>query len=79
MSGGSFNYAYSHVADFARDLRAKLDEHPEYWDDPAVLAKLREIAALAQRAADLMFEAEWLYSGDTGEDTFLARVKKIES
>ena len=39
--------------------------------------KLAEIAAIVDYAAKLAKEAEWLYSGDTGEETFMARVAKI--
>lgn len=86
MSGGSFNYAYMHTSNFADELGCKLDEFdkvddweqkPNYFE-PAVLAKLREIKTLAERAALLMKEAEWLYSGDTGEESFLRRVAAIE-
>ena len=85
MSGGSFNYEYSRMQDFADDLRCKLAEQGKVVDgwkvgtwEPAVAAKLAEIAALVDHAAKLAREAEWLYSGDTGEDTFMERVSKIE-
>lgn len=86
MSGGSFDYAYSSVSRFADDLRNKLDEqgkpNGEGWTQPEwtpdVSAKLAEIAALAERVSKLMKEAEWLYSGDTGEDTFMRRVTEFE-
>ena len=87
MSGGSFDYAYGRVNQFADELGVKIDEHDrknEYGEtpyafEPATLAKLREIEQLARRTAALMKEAEWLYSGDTGEDSFMDRVSKIES
>ncbi len=44
-----------------------------------MLAKLQAIAKDADRTANLMREAEWLYSGDTSEDDFLERVAEIES
>ena len=44
-----------------------------------VACKLAEIAAFADYIAALMKEAEWLYSGDTGEDTFIERMKQIEA
>jgi hypothetical protein len=40
--------------------------------------KLYEIAQLSEYVGLLMKEAEWLYSGDTGEDTFISRMHKIE-
>jgi hypothetical protein len=86
MSGGSFDYAYRRMQDFANDLRCKLAEQGQVVDgwkigtwEPAVATKLAEIAALVDHAAKLAREAEWLYSGDTGEDTFMERVAKINA
>ena len=85
MSGGSFDYAYRRMMDFADDLRDKLAKQGQVVDgwevgtwEPAVAAKLAEIAARVDHAATLAKAAEWLYSGDTGEETFMARVAKIE-
>ena len=82
MSGGAFDYSYSRVFQFADNLKSVLDSastegYCRYT--PAVTAKLREIVDTARRCAALMKEAEWLYSGDTGENTFLDRVREIES
>jgi hypothetical protein len=87
MSGGSFDYAYGKVFQFADELGVKLDKHDrmnEYGEtpyafEPATLSKLREIEKLARKTAALMKEAEWLYSGDTGDDSFMDRVANIES
>ena len=85
MSGGSFDYAYRRMLDFADDLRCKLAQQGQVIDgwtvgtwEPQVAAKLAEIAVLVDHAAKLAKETEWLYSGDTGEDTFMERVAKIE-
>ncbi len=85
MSGGSFDYAYARMHEFAEELRDKLAEQGQVVDgwkvftwEPAVAAKLAEIAALVDHVAKLAREAEWLYSGDTGEETFMQRVSKIE-
>lgn len=85
MSGGSFDYAYGRTQQFADELKNKLDERKitdewgqrryDFRDD--VIATLEDIHKLAEMAARMMKEAEWLYSGDTGEDTFMARVKEI--
>lgn len=87
MSGGSFDYACYRVDQFADELGLRLDEFDkkDEWGyqpnkfEPATLAKLREIEALARHTAKLMKEAEWLYSGDTGDDSFMERVREIES
>ena len=85
MSGGSFDYAYRRMMDFADDLRNKLAEQGQVVDgwevgtwEPAVAVKLEEISHLVDHAAKLAKEVEWLYSGDTGEETFMWQVTKIE-
>ena len=85
MSGGSFDYAYARMQDFADDLRERLTQQGQVVDgwkvgiwEPEVAAKLAEIAALVDHVAKLAREAEWLYSGDTGEETFMRRVQEIE-
>jgi hypothetical protein len=85
MSGGSFDYAYARMHEFAEELRDMLSQQGQRKDGweigtwkPEVAAKLAEIAAIVDHAAKLAREAEWLYSGDTGEDTFMERVARIE-
>jgi hypothetical protein len=86
MSGGSFDYAYCRVAGFADDLQMRIDERDRVneWGQtpnnfgPPVIDKLIEIVKDAKRTAALMREAEWLYSGDTSEESFLRRVAGIE-
>lgn len=85
MSGGSFDYAYSSVGDFADELSDKLSRNDveedgwKYGFELATIAKLREIEAIARKTAALMKEAEWLYSGDTGDESFMERVRHIEA
>lgn len=88
MSGGSFDYAYQRAVWFADDLRNRLQEQGKdpsgdgdfnpTWET-ATAFKLAEIAAFADYLGALMKEAEWLYSGDTGEDTFARRIAEIEA
>jgi hypothetical protein len=87
MSGGAFDYAYCKVVVFADDLAQRLDTHDENDDSgntpnefsQHVLKKLKEIEIECRKAAALMREAEWLYSGDTGESAFMRRVEAIEA
>jgi len=80
MSGGSFDYAYQKVEQFAFDLAYKLDNPNEYDNSPPeVIAVLRKIERDVIKTAALMKEVEWLYSSDTGDDTFMERIKEIES
>ena len=86
MSGGHFNYAYCQTSQFADELRNDLDEQGkdlgDGWPRPTygaeVSGMLTTIAAIAEYTSLLMKEAEWLCSGDTGEDTFVERVSEIE-
>lgn len=86
MSGGSFDYAYSRTNTFADELASNIENADEvnewgekpYQFEPATLSKLREIEKLARYTAQLMKEAEWLYSGDTSDDSFMQRVAEIE-
>jgi hypothetical protein len=77
MSGGNFNYAYETVGTFTYDLQYRLEAEPELYSQP-VMDKLKEIERIANKTAKLMKEVEWLYSGDTGEMSFMNRVKEIE-
>lgn len=79
MSGGSFDYAWLRVTKFANDLDERLEDPRE--DDefqPETITKLREIEKTVRLAGKLMKEVEYLYSGDTGNETFLERVAEIE-
>jgi hypothetical protein len=86
MSGGSFDYAYLRVVQFADDLDRRLLDYDKvdafgYTPNlfkPVVLDKLREIERILRKTAALMREVEWLYSGDISEETFFAEVRRIK-
>jgi hypothetical protein len=79
MSGGHYNYAYIKTDQFAESLSDDLANPIERSGLPEdVIAKLRTISALASYTAKLMKEAEWLFSNDTGPETFMRRVAEIE-
>lgn len=78
MSGGHFNYAYSHIGGFAFDLEQEIyanDDDRRY--DPIVVARLKRIQAILELAADLGHAVEWLYSDDYGEEYFMKRTSEI--
>ena len=87
MSGGSFDYAYMRVQQFADELElmlARQDKVNDWGEKPYFIkevtrAKLLEIEETVRVAALLMKEVEWLYSGDTSEDTFMKQVDEIQS
>lgn len=88
MSGGSFDYAYERFSRFADELHNKLDHQGEdlrgdgwletSWPED-VSKRLNGIAKLAAYVSLLAKEVEWLYSGDTSEDTFRVRVAEIDA
>ena len=77
MSGGSFNYAWIGVYSFVEYLEEVLAEPSEDLK-PETVSKLREIENKVRQAGQLMREVEYLYSGDTGNETFMERVAEIE-
>jgi len=84
MSGGAFQYAFTRVQQFADDVRERIAEHPKSFSD-AEVERLRLLAEHCGVVADWMKAAEWLASGDTGEDVFLrdtqglARIAELEA
>ena len=77
MSGGCFDYAFAQVDHFVISLRHKVEDS-DYNSLPAVAAKMEQIACAAEHIAALMREAEWFYSGDTDDESFLKRVRGID-
>jgi len=86
MSGVSFDYAYYRISDFGESLSVRLraadvsDWNTEFvnslspWTQQ-ILAKIAEDAIeLAAKAK----AAEWLFSGDYGEQTFLEVIKTTQ-
>ena len=83
MSGGSFDYAFAHVETFADTLEEKLNDVKDtaLWNPgfkPETYAEMRRIITEARQFAKVMHAAEWLWSGDDGEDTFLRKLMDIE-
>lgn len=81
MSGGSFNYAYSRLNDFADEAEMKIatNNAPNRWGEcygmpQPVLTEMSKMVKEARALAIRMHAAEWLYSGDISEETFLKRV-----
>lgn len=76
MSGGSFDYVYYRVSEFADQLDEKLSEKDDSMTDEV----RKEMVAISNKAHLLwkeMKEVEWYYSGDTGNESFLERLKSI--
>jgi len=69
MSGGAFDYAYSRTAQFADDLELRLGDAAHHGPD--VVARLTQLVIDARALSEQMRAAEWLFSGDIGQDTFM--------
>lgn len=85
MSGGAFDYKYSQVEMFCEELgqRIKNNKVKDEWGycanlKPATIKELKRILKWCKIASQLMYEAEWLYSGDTGDESFMQRIRKIK-
>lgn len=76
MSGGSFDYAYIRVSNFVDELVSRIQEDKQELN-PETIDRLKQVASMADLTAKLMKEAEWLYSGDTGEETFCKAVEEL--
>jgi len=74
MSGGAFDYAYSRTAQFADDLELRLGDAAQYGPD--VVAKLTQLVIDARAMSEQMRAAEWLFSCDIGEETFMKRMNR---
>lgn len=74
MSGGHFQQAWVGVSTFAGDL-----EHETLASDYSDKTKheLMLIQQKCRQMADEMRAVEWLFSGDSGEDTFDQELKQI--
>lgn len=73
MSGGHYNYKQFHITDIVEQIKHDVENNGEIdshtFNNPT-LRKLLFIADLLTLSADLAKDADWLYSGDDGEDTF---------
>ena len=70
MSGGHFEYKYSEIAYLGSRLEEDLVDNSEGFDTE-VIERLRKLVKLLKVASELSRHAEWLYSGDYGEATFI--------
>jgi len=87
MSGGHFgDYCYFQVSQFARDLEEEIANNstPDEYGyvknySQEVIEYLEEQVHYMNKLVDVMYHIDRLYSGDHGEDSFMERVKEVES
>lgn len=85
MSGGHFDHVHSRVREFAEDLEREIannavpnDAGDVYNFSPPVMVALASIRAQAEKIAILMKAADYLYSGEILEESFLEIVLEAE-
>lgn len=87
MSGGRFDYKQYHISEIADELENIIlnndSEEKNRWGDPIglhfpteVITKLKEGVRSLRIAAVYAQRADWLLSGDDGEDSFLRRLEE---
>ena len=95
MSGGHFNdcgYEYYKVAQFADELEEEIQNngkgryedrtYEQEWypnHKPEVIEYLKKQIPIFNKMAEIMRHIDFLYSGDHGDDTFIQRVKEVET
>jgi len=87
MSGGHFgDYCYFQVSQFDRDLDEEIANNstPDEYGyvknySQEVIEYLEEQVHYMNKLVDVMYHIDRLYSGDHGEDSFMERVKEVES
>ena len=69
MSGGAFDYAYWGIREFSENLERRIAEQPNEFS-PLLMARLNLLRMKAAEVSELARQAELLYSGDIGEESF---------
>ena len=77
MSGGSFEYGHFRISGFAEELAMKIHENntkDEYgWSNDfckETIERLKHAHHIIEKTGELAKEIEWLYSGDTSDESF---------
>lgn len=80
MSGGALEYGYYHVEEFVKSLEYKIKNNKQdgYNYNGETIRELKRILKWCKIASKLMEHAEWLYSGDDGEEIFMENIRKIK-
>jgi len=88
MSGGYFDYNSARISQFAEDLQHEIDlnndptlnqyqEMRGFDFNEETLSRIKKIHRIIKLAGKLTREAEWLYSGDHGEESFNKLIDRI--
>ena len=89
MSGGRWDYLQYRIREISDGIEDEIvhnnDEPTEWWSStpwpgynysPEIIEEFKKGRALLRLAEMYAQRADWLLSGDDGEDSFLKRIKK---
>lgn len=79
MSGGSFDYALTHMNDFASELERRLEDIDNQVCTPVpddIKQVLYFLAAQAKELSHRMHDVKWYFSGYIGDDALRKRIEK---
>lgn len=89
MSGGHFNgsgYVYYQVNQFADELENEIENNHEIDEfnyarnfNDEVIFELKKYIPELKKVSEIMRAIDYLYSGDDSEDSFLRKIKNINS
>lgn len=76
MSGGHFDYIQYGISDAASQLRRELADQESYASsmDPDIRESLALCASVLEQASIRLQRADWLLSGDDGEESYRRRL-----
>lgn len=76
MSGGHFDYVQHGISDAASQLRRELADPESYASsmEPDIRESLALCASMLEQASTRLQRADWLLSGDDGEESYRRRL-----
>ena len=84
MSGGHYDYDQFRISQIADTIKSDVennnteDEYGYSYTMPSdVIARMKELQTKLELVADLVHAADWLYSGDSGPESFCIEYDKI--
>lgn len=86
MSGGHFEYSNYTLDRIADDIEVAIENNdkPDEWgythDYPLEIIEIFRLATMdLRRLSKIVHHIDYLLSGDYGEDTFLRKIKELDS
>lgn len=73
MSGGHYNYSSFHIQEIAEQIEQDINENEKHCMTYEVLTRMRTLRDRLNDIAVAVHNADYLYSGDISEETFIER------